>query len=94
MPHQILHLYFQSVLGEKYGCSVVGFSGGQGEKDDKIIAVCTDDPEYRHYNDLNELSPHRVQEIRRFFEDCKLPVFSLLLFTDLEIFLLLSPWSS
>jgi len=46
---------------------------GQGEKDDKIIAVCTDDPEYRHYNDLSELSPHRVQEIRRFFEDCKLP---------------------
>ncbi|CAD6228975.1 unnamed protein product [Miscanthus lutarioriparius] len=43
----------------------------QGEKDDKIIAVCTDDPEYRHYNDLNELSPHRVQEIRRFFEDYK-----------------------
>ncbi|KAK3162574.1 hypothetical protein QOZ80_1BG0091100 [Eleusine coracana subsp. coracana] len=43
----------------------------QGEKDDKIIAVCTDDPEYRHYNDLSELSPHRVQEIRRFFEDYK-----------------------
>ncbi|KAG2593176.1 soluble inorganic pyrophosphatase-like isoform X2 [Panicum virgatum] len=43
----------------------------QGEKDDKIIAVCTDDPEYRYYNDLSELSPHRVQEIRRFFEDYK-----------------------
>ncbi|OEL38909.1 Soluble inorganic pyrophosphatase, partial [Dichanthelium oligosanthes] len=43
----------------------------QGEKDDKIIAVCTDDPEYRHYDDLSELSPHRVQEIRRFFEDYK-----------------------
>uniref|UniRef100_A0A0D9YHW6 Soluble inorganic pyrophosphatase n=1 Tax=Oryza glumipatula TaxID=40148 RepID=A0A0D9YHW6_9ORYZ len=43
----------------------------QGEKDDKIIAVCVDDPEYRHYNDLSELSPHRVQEIRRFFEDYK-----------------------
>ncbi|GAU36010.1 hypothetical protein TSUD_211480 [Trifolium subterraneum] len=23
----------------------------QGEKDDKIIAVCADDPEYRHYKD-------------------------------------------
>uniref|UniRef100_A0A0E0JRG4 inorganic diphosphatase n=1 Tax=Oryza punctata TaxID=4537 RepID=A0A0E0JRG4_ORYPU len=43
----------------------------QGEKDDKIIAVCVDDPEYRHYNDLSELTPHRVQEIRRFFEDYK-----------------------
>lgn len=44
----------------------------QGEKDDKIIAVCADDPEYRHYNDISELSPHRLQEIRRFFEDCML----------------------
>ncbi|XP_039819321.1 soluble inorganic pyrophosphatase isoform X2 [Panicum virgatum] len=25
----------------------------QGEKDDKIIAVCADDPEYRHYNDIS-----------------------------------------
>ncbi|KAG0481112.1 hypothetical protein HPP92_011970 [Vanilla planifolia] len=42
-----------------------------GEKDDKIIAVCADDPEYHHYNDLKELSPHRLNEIRRFFEDYK-----------------------
>jgi inorganic pyrophosphatase len=43
----------------------------QGERDDKIIAVCADDPEFRHLNDLSELSPHRLQEIRRFFEDYK-----------------------
>ncbi|KAM0824279.1 hypothetical protein ACQ4PT_070322 [Festuca glaucescens] len=43
----------------------------QGEKDDKIIAVCADNPEYRHYNDISELSPHRLQEIKRFFEDYK-----------------------
>lgn len=42
----------------------------QGEADDKIIAVCADDPEYRHYNDIKELPPHRLAEIRRFFEDC------------------------
>ena len=42
----------------------------QGEKDDKIIAVCADDPEYKHYNDIKELPPHRLSEIRRFFEDC------------------------
>uniref|UniRef100_A0A452Z7B9 inorganic diphosphatase n=1 Tax=Aegilops tauschii subsp. strangulata TaxID=200361 RepID=A0A452Z7B9_AEGTS len=42
----------------------------QGEKDDKIIAVCADDPEYHNLNHLSELSPHRLQEIRRFFEDC------------------------
>ncbi|KAF3332859.1 soluble inorganic pyrophosphatase isoform X1 [Carex littledalei] len=43
----------------------------QGEKDDKIIAVCADDPEFRHISTLSELSPHRLQEIRRFFEDYK-----------------------
>ncbi|CAK9170720.1 unnamed protein product [Ilex paraguariensis] len=43
----------------------------QGEKDDKIIAVCADDPEYRHYTDINQLPPHRLAEIRRFFEDYK-----------------------
>ncbi|KAL2653364.1 hypothetical protein R1flu_021492 [Riccia fluitans] len=43
----------------------------QGEKDDKIIAVCADDPEYRHYKDVKELPPHRLAEIRRFFEDYK-----------------------
>ncbi|KAL6633698.1 hypothetical protein ACP70R_026369 [Stipagrostis hirtigluma subsp. patula] len=43
----------------------------QGEKDDKIIAVCADDPEFRHYKDIKELPPHRLQEIRRFFEDYK-----------------------
>ncbi|XP_047312825.1 uncharacterized protein LOC124916136 [Impatiens glandulifera] len=43
----------------------------QGEKDDKIIAVCVDDPEYRHYRDIKELPPHRLAEIRRFFEDYK-----------------------
>uniref|UniRef100_A0A0D3G5H0 Uncharacterized protein n=1 Tax=Oryza barthii TaxID=65489 RepID=A0A0D3G5H0_9ORYZ len=34
----------------------------RGEKDDKIIAVCADDPEYCHYNDIGELSPHCLQE--------------------------------
>jgi len=43
----------------------------QGENDDKIIAVCADDPEYKHYNDIKELAPHRLAEIRRFFEDYK-----------------------
>ncbi|CAH1437247.1 unnamed protein product [Lactuca virosa] len=43
----------------------------QGESDDKIIAVCADDPEFRHYTDIKELPPHRLAEIRRFFEDYK-----------------------
>ncbi|CAN0861728.1 Soluble inorganic pyrophosphatase 2 [Linum grandiflorum] len=43
----------------------------QGEKDDKIIAVCADDPDVRHYRDIKELPPHRLAEIRRFFEEYK-----------------------
>lgn len=43
----------------------------QGEEDDKIIAVHMDDPEYSHVNSLEELPPHRIKEIRRFFEDYK-----------------------
>ncbi|KAJ3693735.1 hypothetical protein LUZ60_009215 [Juncus effusus] len=43
----------------------------QGENDDKIIAVCADDPEFRHISSLGELSPHRLAEIRRFFEEYK-----------------------
>nr|DAD40761.1 TPA_asm: hypothetical protein HUJ06_015084 [Nelumbo nucifera] len=48
----------------------------QGEKDDKIIVVCADDPEYRYYKDIKELPPHRLAEIRRFFEDYPLYRFS------------------
>lgn len=44
----------------------------QGEADDKIIAVHADDPEFSHINSLEELPPHRIKEIQRFFEDYKL----------------------
>lgn len=43
----------------------------QGEQDDKIIAVHADDPEFKGFTDINELPPHRLNEIRRFFEDYK-----------------------
>jgi inorganic pyrophosphatase len=43
----------------------------QGEADDKLIAVHADDPEYSHYSSISELSPHRLTEVRRFFEDYK-----------------------
>ncbi len=39
--------------------------------DDKIIAVCVDDPAFSHFQDLDELPPHLLLEIRRFFEDYK-----------------------
>ncbi len=43
----------------------------QGEADDKVIAVHADDPEYSHVESLDDLPPHRIKEIRRFFEDYK-----------------------
>lgn len=43
----------------------------QGEADDKIIAVHIDDPEYSHYKSMDELPPHRMKEVKRFFEEYK-----------------------
>ncbi len=43
----------------------------QGEADDKIIAVHAHDPEYASYNSIYELAPHRMKEVKRFFEDYK-----------------------
>lgn len=43
----------------------------QGEADDKIIAVHAHDPEYSHYESIDELPPHRLTEVKRFFEDYK-----------------------
>lgn len=43
----------------------------QGEADDKIIAVHIDDPEYAHYTHLDDLPPHRMIEVKRFFEEYK-----------------------
>ena len=43
----------------------------QGEGDDKIIAVHAHDPEYSHYESLKDLPPHRMAEVKRFFEDYK-----------------------
>ena len=41
----------------------------QGEADDKIIAVHANDPEYSHYTSILELAPHRISELRNFFEN-------------------------
>ena len=43
----------------------------QGEADDKIIAVHEDDPEFAHYQSIEELPPHWVKQVKRFFEDYK-----------------------
>ncbi len=40
--------------------------------DDKIIAVCIDDPAYSHYEHLNQVPTHVSRELDRFFRDYKL----------------------
>ncbi|OJW26880.1 MAG: inorganic pyrophosphatase [Planctomycetales bacterium 71-10] len=42
-----------------------------GKKDHKILAVAVGDPEYNGFRDANELPPHRLMMLRRFFQDYK-----------------------
>lgn len=43
----------------------------QGEADDKIIAVATQDMSVAHYNDISELPEYFLKEIRQFFLEYK-----------------------
>lgn len=43
----------------------------QGDPDDKIIAVATNDPGVNHYNNIEELPKHFFDELRHFFEEYK-----------------------
>lgn len=43
----------------------------QGEADDKIIAVATNDIAVSNYNSIDSLPPHLLDEVHRFFEDYK-----------------------
>lgn len=43
----------------------------QGELDDKIIAVASNDMSVNHMNDISELPEHFLRELRHFFEDYK-----------------------
>ena len=40
--------------------------------DDKIVAVCVDDPAFAHYTATGELPPHLMRELDRFFRDYKI----------------------
>jgi inorganic pyrophosphatase len=42
-----------------------------GKKDHKIIAVATQDPTYNSYREANEMPPHLMNMLRRFFQDYK-----------------------
>ena len=43
----------------------------QGQEDDKIISIHLDDPEFAHYTNISDLSPHTLKTLQRFFEDYK-----------------------
>jgi inorganic pyrophosphatase len=43
-----------------------------GKKDHKIIAIATEDPEFNSYREAQEMPPHRMIMLRRFFQDYKL----------------------
>ena len=40
-------------------------------RDDKIVAIHVDDPEYADYRDIAQLPSHRARELERFFLDYK-----------------------
>jgi inorganic pyrophosphatase len=42
-----------------------------GKPDHKILAVATHDPEYNSFNEALELPQHRLNMLRRFFQDYK-----------------------
>ncbi len=42
-----------------------------GKKDHKILAVAVGDPEFNSFREAEELPPHRLQMLRRFFIDYK-----------------------
>lgn len=43
-----------------------------GKKDHKILAVALDDPEFNSFEEASELPMHRLQMLRRFFQDYKI----------------------
>lgn len=49
------------------GLRMVDDKGG----DDKIVGVCIDDPAYAQYTHLDQLPPHVMKELDRFFRDYK-----------------------
>lgn len=42
-----------------------------GESDDKIIAVPSNDPRWEHIQDIKDVNPHTIKEIRHFHETYK-----------------------
>ena len=43
-----------------------------GKRDHKILAVAVHDPEFNAFKEASELPPHRLNMLRRFFQDYKM----------------------
>ena len=43
----------------------------QGQQDEKIICIHVDDPAFNGYKHIDQLPPHRLHELKRFFQDYK-----------------------
>ena len=49
----------------------VAYMVDSGEKDEKIISVCADDPRYKHITELDQLGEHFIKEIEHYFTHYK-----------------------
>ena len=74
-PLDVLVLCSESInpltLVECYPIGVIPMID-QGKNDEKIIAVCKNDPRYNGYHSLEELPRHVEEEIRHFFSVYKM----------------------
>jgi inorganic pyrophosphatase len=73
-PLDVLILMSESIVPlTEVHCKPIGvfIMTDQGQLDEKIIAVCPEDPIYGQYKSIEELPPHHFQEIKYFFETYK-----------------------
>ena len=70
-PLDVLVLCSESILPMTLvACSPIGIlkMNDEGQSDEKIIAICRDDPFYNSYTDIGQLPSHIFEEIRHFYE--------------------------
>jgi len=72
-PFDVLVLCQEPLVSLSIDARAIGSMGliDQGVEDHIIIPVATVDPEYNEYRHLNDLPPHRLAMVQRFFQDYK-----------------------
>ena len=74
-PLDVLVLCSESIMPMTLvNCRPIGVlkMSDEGQQDEKVIAVCVDDPHYNSYHDIEELPGHLFAEIRHFYEVYKM----------------------